>query len=177
MRGTGSGRWRFHERRVLVDECLMLRVRTFGRTFGSPRSGATGTTTWGVEPTAWRALWRVGDSADGGRTVILVYTLAGETISDKLALTPAVMPADSVRWYFVCPACRRRVTAPYRPQIFAGHPGRYRFRCRRCHNLAYESQLDRPSTSAVIARVRSLPPPGTGPIPPLRGRRRRSGPS
>jgi len=51
----------------------------------------------------------------------------------KLSFTTTVPHFGGVRYWFICPYCKRRVGTLYSPRL-----ERY-FKCRHCHNLTYKS--------------------------------------
>jgi hypothetical protein len=62
---------------------------------------------------------------------------AGKSLQYDVGLTFTDLPCGGLRWWWSCPACRRRVDALYLV------PGRDRLACRRCCGLASRSQYTR----------------------------------
>jgi hypothetical protein len=74
----------------------------------------------------------------------------GETDAYTVRLTFTPLRSGGRRWWWVCPACERRVDVLYLPQ------GRDRLGCRRCCRLVYRSQY----AAGRVARRKGRPPLG-----------------
>jgi hypothetical protein len=87
--------------------------------------------------------WQLVRAGGASVEMWLGYRLAGEVTIDRVPIEVArTMPGGRFRFYFLCPRCLHRATRLYRPIVWYGSRlGRW-FRCRRCHNLSYRSQLD-----------------------------------
>lgn len=54
-------------------------------------------------------------------------------MQQEIPLQQSIPNYGGIRWWFLCPKCRRRVSRLYKPSAV------YCFFCRHCHNLTYES--------------------------------------
>jgi hypothetical protein len=116
--------------------------------------------------------WSVGDreltwELDDDRGLLIVtHPAAGgaeKPVRYRVRLVYTGLPSGGSRWWWSCPACRRRVGALYLPA------GRRRLGCRRCCRLLYRSQYEpgqprrrnrRPTV--VVTRSRRRWTPATG---------------
>jgi hypothetical protein len=103
---------------------------------GALRPDASGTLTWG-DPA--RPLGAVSFRSTGTRWIVNYRNGDGaepQFVTEEIFLAHTLAGFGGVRTYFRCPGeeCNRRVEVLY----FAEG----RFRCRRCHGLAYESQYE-----------------------------------
>lgn len=186
-----------YTRRTRVDECRTLSTHCLS---GGRWRRLEGALAWGDEPSAFRLRWAIESPAPRSLALVVHYWAAGSEIEEAIPLVlAATLPGGRRRCYLRCPGCGRRVVKLHKP-IASGGTGAARwFRCRRCHGLAYRSQLDEPSLAHVLAWLarrwpeqaaddghatsRAAPRAGAVPggarvVPPaLRapGRRRRSG--
>lgn len=129
MGGYGSTRWRIHQRKYTVEECLTLNMTIFIYAHG------------------WRTLqWERAGSRinfcvshnDSG----YISSVQLEYIFDKLNVYDYVVHVvqtqtswGAIRNWFLCPECSSKTGKLYKP------PDAGKFACRSCHNLGYESQL------------------------------------
>ena len=122
MGGYGSGR-RCHKKDT-ADGYLCLDINTFRRR-GQWRF-LSGTSTWsrGEVKTA-----SVDYIVKNDEVLFYWQTRAGESVQQHVPIISVKVNYGS-RYYFLCPACQRRVT-----KLHAGS----RFYCRHCYNLTYES--------------------------------------
>lgn len=140
MGGFGSGRWAWTSTRETTDGVISLDIRTLART-GVLRPGTTSETRWSRrgEPFGWISLTaRV-------NAVVLSYRsrrLGGEwePVEERIALDRTACQFGGERSWFICPGCGRRRAVLYSPNG--------RFRCRVCHDLAYESTREKPGDRA-----------------------------
>lgn len=145
MGGYGSTRWGQAATKQRMDSCLCLELARL-RPYLGP--GAPYATTW-----RW-SLTGGGQSGVGVRidheSVCLSYTAqrGGSppvSIRETLAVEWTLCAHGGARPWFRCPGCGRRCAALYLP------PGGERFRCRRCHHLAYGSQQVTPDERHLMA--------------------------
>jgi hypothetical protein len=80
-----------------------------------------------------RQVWWTLDRA-GGVAVTHPRPGAADPDAYPMRLTFTPLRSGGRRWWWVCPACQRRVDVLYLP------PGRDRLGCRRCCQLVYRSQ-------------------------------------
>lgn len=146
MGGYGSGRWRWHNKKTTVEECLTLDVRKLARNGMLANTAGSGLLVW--------ANVRTGDQAATARyqrdvvgdalVFRLIYTVAqanGEKrdVTEPIVLQTTASRIGGRRWWFTCPLlvsgrpCRRRAGKLFLP------PGGRRFGCRRCYDLTYAS--------------------------------------
>ncbi len=131
MGGSGSGSWYRWNSRDTVEECRSIDIREWKRK-GLLTPGSRITTTW----TSWN-----GDKNSIGawvedQRVVLHYRQrrSGEgewqNVETPIHLDWTDCHLGGKRVWFLCPGCKRRVAKLLQ---------RGEFRCRHCHNLAYES--------------------------------------
>jgi hypothetical protein len=89
-----------------------------------------------------RVRWFIGRAG----VTVLHPDAAGRRIYYHVRLSETPLPSGSLRWWFHCPACARRVDVLYLP------PGRDRLGCRTCLGLAYRSQNTRRKTRCRACR-------------------------
>lgn len=65
--------------------------------------------------------------------VTLRYSVNEIAMDYPVEMNTTSLPWDSVRYWFTCPSCSRRVAHLYLPN------GRMMFACRHCYNLTYRS--------------------------------------
>ena len=110
MGGPGSGAWYRWDKRTTLDQVQRVDVR---------------------------ALCRAG--AEVGQQAVLEYGYRQpggewEQVQQPVALSQTRCHFGGMRWWFLCPICRRRVAVLYRY-------GKW-FRCRHCCQLPYSSQCE-----------------------------------
>ena len=140
MGGSWSGRWGGHARRLTVEEAFLAFEVAACREVLTQPDGTRGEACWGD---ATRIGVRVGTLPNGYRTLRLAYAIQiddapQEEYGEELAVEPVRQPLGGRRWYFRCPRCDRRCACLYLVRRA------FRFRCGRCHGLAYHGhRLDR----------------------------------
>lgn len=140
MGGSWSGRWGGHARRLTVEEAFLAFDVAACREVLTQPDGTRGEACWGD---ATRIGVRVGTLPNGYRTLRLAYAIQiddapQEEYGEELAVEPVRQPLGGRRWYFRCPRCDRRCACLYLVRRA------FRFRCGRCHGLAYHGhRLDR----------------------------------
>lgn len=136
MGGCGSGR---RGGRNLTDDFLRLDVRKLQRA-GVLQPGWRG---------SWQWMWRSGRKADilieaSESSIRLRYTNPRngqrKDYDYRVRLSRSTCHYGGSRPWFVCPACGRRVAILYGGSVYA---------CRRCHQLAYESQRETSGDRAI----------------------------
>ena len=143
MGGPRSGRWRWHDKQVTVEECLGLSITDLLRQQllvpGAWTSGSLSWTRTGeAEPFA-----TIGFEADvvdpAHAWMRLRYTASGNPVDYRVRLTTTRPSFGGLRWWFLCPLARidgdppRRVAKLYLP------PGQIYFGSREGHGLTYTS--------------------------------------
>jgi hypothetical protein len=154
MGGSRSGRWRWHGKRITVEECLVLSIADLVRqrlvVAGAWTSGSLSWKRTGeAEPFA-----TIGFEADIGAACAwmrLRYITNGNPVDYRVRLTSTRPNFGGVRWWFVCPLVRadggppRRVAKLYLP------PGQVYFGSREAHGLTYTSCQE--SHSRLFRRI------------------------
>jgi hypothetical protein len=146
MGGEGSGRWRSHQKRSVVESCLVLDIRQLAREGWLDRETSSGLMWWAGGLTQERiGSLRFRRDSDGSQDVIrLLYTItrrngARMEIDEPVPVRATVRHTGGRQWWFVCPlsvdgrGCGRRVCKLYLP------PSSRYFGCRYCHDLTYRS--------------------------------------
>ncbi len=129
-------RWNGVPARTCVESCFTL----------APPAGK-------IRPGGWSARWprsgvavscRLTRDGAGGFVVAIRHNWRGGGYqSVRLEATTPNFSRGGSRWWFLCPGCGRRVGRLHLP---GRGPVVQEFKCRRCHNLTYESaQLSRSS--------------------------------
>lgn len=84
----------------------------------------------------WPNGWVVDYSISTVRSELdLFFKHTGVGLRQEIPLQHTEPNYGGVRWWFLCPKCRLRVSRLYKPQDL------YCFFCRHCHGLSYESSL------------------------------------
>ncbi|OPZ23893.1 MAG: hypothetical protein BWZ02_03044 [Lentisphaerae bacterium ADurb.BinA184] len=140
MGGYGSGRWyRWNDGKDTTEDSLPLDIRDLHRK-GLLVPGGTFTSRW------WRGENTAGGSSIGGVVgadhVLLQYSANGRPAQEKVPLDWTPCHYGGRRPWWKCPECARRAAVLY----FARD--HFRFLCRRCCDLAYPSQRERPHERA-----------------------------
>jgi hypothetical protein len=149
MGGYGSTRWLGQQTRLDTDGLLKLDIRVLRRQ-GALQPGALSNQTW----TRWGECVGMVNTftSHSGGALILSYIIvrdgrAPEDIRETVILEATPCIFGGKRTWFRCPGCSSR-----RSGLFSVEG---RFRCRRCHDLAYtatrQDELDR-----ADRRVRQL---------------------
>ncbi len=148
MGGTDSGRWRYHDKKLTVEECWAIGVSDVVRVVDPSKPGPTSGSLRTIKPAKGRRMSSVGcvlEVGDDGRPLLrLSYQLGDKWgiehwFEQVLRLQTTRPNFGGVRWWFSCPRtvdgeeCGRRVGKLYRP------PSSRYFACRRCLDLTYES--------------------------------------
>lgn len=162
MGGFGSTRWGWHRARQTTDPLLWLDVRILARQ-GSLTPGVWSTTSWTCrgEPSGSITHRAKADA------LILDYHVKGprdadwQPVRERIPLTSTPCHYGGSRPWFLCPGCGRR-----RAVLFSLDG---RFRCRRCHELAYsstrETAADRALRRGDTLRRKLGGPPGLHKFP------------
>ncbi len=133
MGGFGSSRWDWEQTRVTTDGLISLDVRWLAR---------VGALSEGRHEVSWSRDGQVTDrvlvSACPG-AVVLDYLVSGRTKKVQLMQEPVALERIPCRFggtrpWFRCPGCGERRAVLW---LVAGH-----FRCRTCHQLAYQSSRE-----------------------------------
>lgn len=145
MGGQGSGRWIRWDARATTDQCHRLALHGWTQ-HGWLRPGAQGIVRWlrGDRETGTIG-WIVTGQEQNSRerrpaALLLHYQVRGEPVCERIALTWTACSFGGQRPWWCCPGCGRRCAVLY---------GGIRFRCRRCHDLAYASTREEPYERAL----------------------------
>lgn len=154
MGGYGSTRWDWHTPKKTVEQCLMLPIAEIKPQMLRPGRYEGGRLEWtnkhtGKRIAGVRLCLRL--DADGGQVEISYTASSGaqdkRAITDVIRLSTSSLANGGRRWYGHCPRCDRRVLKLYKP------PASAHFRCRQCHDLAYQSQQQHDKTAARLLRM------------------------
>jgi len=141
MGGYGSTRWHGQQTRLDTDGLLKLDIRALRRQ-GALQPGAVSSQTWTRRGECVGMIHTISSRTRGA--LILCYTMYGydrapKDVRETVHLDTTPCKFGGTRTWFCCPGCSSR-----RAVLF-GVDGR--FRCRRCHDLAYtatrEDELER----------------------------------
>jgi hypothetical protein len=148
MGGSGSGRWKYHEKKRTTEECWALDVADLprGTLDGRSPSGILRAVRLGGRSSVLCLRWTL-NLGDKDPVLTLSYRLhrrvEGLEHTERVRLLSTQPYFGGVRWWFACPfsskdrePCGRRVSKLYLP------PGEQRFGCRRCHALTYKSSQE-----------------------------------
>jgi hypothetical protein len=143
MGGFGSGRWGWHSKKAVVEDCKTLDLNQLARE-GSSVAGRTASLRWlrGEEETG--SIGYAVRPRAGGLLLVLSYRWSradgqGQPVELPIPLETTRPRFGGLRWWGRCPlavngvACRRRVAKLYLP------PEERYFGCRTCHRLTYHS--------------------------------------
>ena len=136
MGGRGSGRWRYHIKRALVEDSLSVDVVALRRAGVLGEQGGSGSFEWRDRATGERlglVLYHVGPAADDGRELALFVVRPPELLTRLLRLEAFRPQFGGLRWFLRCPVegCPKRALKVF----FDGHRGR--FGCRSCLGLIH----------------------------------------
>ncbi len=148
MGGIGSGRWNWARTRQTTEGLLWLDVRSLARRglfTVRPGHRATETVAWSRDgqPAGQITVVYASDDPDA---LILDYRVRADTgeswvpVRERVRLERTPCRYGGSRPWFLCPGCGRRRAVL--------HSVGGRFRCRACHNLAYESTREDAGTRA-----------------------------
>jgi hypothetical protein len=143
MGGPGSGWPIWKVRRATTESSLALDVRRLSRDHARFTQASQSIRTWRdpntQEPVASIAV-RITATLGCAPKLVLGYTTdRGEDSSGVVSvvgLDKTLPHFGGVRWWFICPSCKRRAAILY------ARFGREGFLCRRCHGLTYQSSQD-----------------------------------
>lgn len=151
MGGYGSGRWPYgkSDAKTLVEDCRVLDIRGFLREkVVRPNHSEAGRWIWSRNGEEVASVSYVANTRDDCGTLRLYYQIRrGENavpVDHTIRLvTSPVGARGGRRWLFACTACRnggptcgRRAAKLYLPA------GGKVFACRRCYDLAYQSNRE-----------------------------------
>jgi hypothetical protein len=144
MGGFGSGQ---HKRsdRWRVEDCTVLSLPLLLKT--NVLIDAPGSCTWHFNNSRGDYLYSLYVDIRRIADDLLQYYI--RNTGQVVLLRSTALHFGGCRWWFACPDCDRRCSKLYLP------PRAYRFLCRRCHNLRYNSASDR--SDIVIARLCGRP--------------------
>ncbi len=138
MGGRGSGRWKHHIKRGLVEDSLSVDVVSLRRAGVLGEQGGSGSFEWTDRGTGERlalVLYHVGPAVDEGRELALYVVRPPELLTRLLRLESFRPHFGGLRWFIRCPVegCRTRSLTVF----FDRHKGR--FGCRSCLGLVHAS--------------------------------------
>ena len=153
MGGSGSTRWRGHDKADSVEDSFVLDAAALTRKGFLPRGPLwrPWTLRW-TDTRTERELASIGfevDTRDARDPFArLHYNANGNPKDYRVRLESSRPPFGGLRWWWRCPAlgCGRRVLKLYLP------PGGGVFACRTCHRLTYTSAQEHDSRVDALAR-------------------------
>jgi hypothetical protein len=147
MGGSGSGRWKYHEKKRTTEECWALDVADLPQ--GTLDKGAPSGVLQAVRLDGRSSVLCVRWALELGENPVLTLSYQpyrraeGRELTERVRLITTEPHFGGVRGWFACPfswkggeSCGRRVSNLYLP------PGEGRFGCRQCHALAYKSSQE-----------------------------------
>jgi hypothetical protein len=145
MGGYGSGRWRWHSKKDIVEDCRILDVNRWTRE-GILRVGVQKFGGWrwchhvtGEESSSIGYELNTTEMAFSWVRLYYTFTRTQEQVDYTVMLQTTPLYSGGIRWWFTCPlkadgrSCLRRISKLYLP------PGGRYFGCRHCYNLTYQS--------------------------------------
>jgi hypothetical protein len=145
MDGYGSGRWRGHTKKDIVEDCRVLDVNRWTRE-RILREGVHHCGGWkwynaatGEETSSIGYEVNTTDMAFPWVRLFYTITRTQEQMDYIIRLETTRPRFGGLRWWFTCPllrlgeSCNRRVSMLYLP------PGGRYYGCRHCYNLTYQS--------------------------------------
>jgi hypothetical protein len=143
MGGSGSGRWRSHDKGFTVEECLVLSIADLLRQrLVVPGTRTSGSLSWKPAGEA-KPIAAIDFEADvvnrAHAWMWLRYTANSNPVDYRVRLTTTRPTFGGIRWWLICPLARidgdppRRVAKLYLP------PGQTYFGSREAHRLTYTS--------------------------------------
>jgi len=150
MGGHGSGRWRNHQKAIIAEDCIFLDTKEFHRTGQVNQRHSAGTLEWvNSHERLGSATYSLTEYAPDDCRLRLSY-LAGVNlayVNETIRLTATLPHYGGRRWWFECPACRRRARKLYLPA------GAHRFACRSCCGLSYRSCQESHTAAGFFRRL------------------------
>mgnify|MGYP007002351797 CR=1 FL=1 len=143
MGGPGSGNWIRSKQKIPVSQCLSIDIREFTASIHRCISGEF----------QWRNAIGLDISSVSYSLLpetktlpllILSYYRCGQIQNEIIEFTKSTLFSRGTRWWFICPACKKRVGKLYLPArtlLFA---------CRACHNLTHRKQQKKSSITWFI---------------------------
>jgi hypothetical protein len=138
MGGTGSTRWNNYVARPIAERSLPLaldgalrQLLRHQQTADSDQQHCAWAWYRGEQPIARCDIWFL-CPADGQPHMRLVYRVCDEVIAEVVPIEVVPQRCGQRAWW-CCPGCTRRCAVLYRPAL------NQRWRCRRCHNVTYQS--------------------------------------
>jgi len=140
MGSSGSGRWGYHRKATIVEDCRVLDLGEFARK-GAFVPWYAGSVSWSRGEEVVASIGYTVRPAADGLILQLSYrwTHAGEEVELPIRLETTPLHFGGRRWWGICPlvvngqACNRRVGKLCLP------PGGRYFGCRHCYRLTYRS--------------------------------------
>jgi len=134
-------RWDGHSKAATVEDChtldlvALLRRRLFRPGWDAPLSSLRWTNVSTGKETASLGYSLEWEDESAALTLRYGVTRNGERteVEEPVRLVGTPQPFGGLRWWFLCPACNRRVLKLHLP------PGGNLFGCRTCYRLTYES--------------------------------------
>lgn len=147
MGGMGSGRYRWHTKKRTVESCWTVDSAHIFREAYTPADVQSGV------KERRSLVYRKGGAMFAVRlrldylpepALYIEAPLTRGTVTTAARLLSVPCHFGGERFYFECPTCRRRVRCLYLPYMA------WRFACRRCHDLTYETQQDTMRTGLPV---------------------------
>lgn len=139
MGNLRSGRWRNHEKKELVENCLQLDVRDTSDDFLQlcVGRGSVPLRTYAGKSVS-QTTGRLFPLDEGRRLLMFPVEFTVGTVWQAISVLTSTEKSDRGETVYQCPAgdCGKRARKLYLPL------GRTQFLCRACHNLTYRSQQD-----------------------------------
>ena len=148
MGGYGSTRWGWHSKKRTTEQCLSLDVSGLRRPgYLEPNNVVPlGRITWASGSNVGFTLRTEASTGE----LWLHYSVDGQTAPRYVVHLVTTRPRfGGLRWWFLCPWCRRRA------RILYLSPRNGRFECRLCCGLTYRSAQEHNKT---FDRYMKLPP-------------------
>ena len=158
MGGYGSGRWRGHTKKDIVEDCRILDVNRWTRE-GILREGVHHFGGWkwcnaatGEETASVGYEVDTTDMAYSWARLSYTFTRTQEHMDYTISLQTTRPSFGGVRWWFTCPllrlgrACNHRVSKLYLP------PGGRYYGCRRCYDVTYQSCQESDKRVSVLRK-------------------------
>ena len=145
MGGYGSGRWRGHTKKHVVEDCRVLDVNRWSRE-GILRKGVHHFGEWkwcsaatGEETSSIGYEVNTTDMAFPWGRLSYTFTRTQEHMDYKIRLQTTRTCFGGLRWWFTCPLLKRGSPCNHRvSKLYLPFGSRY-YGCRHCYDLTYQS--------------------------------------
>lgn len=160
--GLGSGRWHLHNKKMTVEDCLVLSITKLSRDGLITRRHVNGSLWWTNTATGERTAslgYSLEPVGEEGLILRLRYTVGRDgdkqEVDEPIRLQTTYPHFGGIRWWFTCPLvvdgkpCNRRAGKLYLP------PGGRYFGCRTCYDLTYTSSQESHKYDRLFALIAS----------------------